>query len=53
MIYKGNSTYSSDCLYTVQNGVVYSGASTSSFNIIATIEGPVNIGIVACILGPY
>jgi hypothetical protein len=29
------------------------GSSPNNNNIIATIEGPINLGILACILGPF
>ena len=44
-IYKGNSTYISDCILTVANNHVYRGNSTYSSDIIMTYEGYIPMSV--------
>jgi len=48
--FKGNSTYSSDILYTWDGKKVYKGKSTYTSDILSTIDGGIPIPVLMTIL---
>lgn len=51
-IYKGHSTNYSDCIMTVKDNNVHRGSSTNTSECLATVDGIVNYGLIAVLLGP-
>lgn len=49
-IYKGQSTYSFDILYTWDGRHLYKGRSTYSFDILYTIDGAISLPILTLFL---
>jgi hypothetical protein len=51
-IYKGHSTNYSECIMTVKDNNVHCGSSTITCECLATVDGIVNYGLIAVLLGP-
>ena len=49
-IYRGNSTYSSDILYTFDKKYAYKGRSTYSSDILCTVDGPIPAAVMMIVL---
>lgn len=49
-LYRGNSTYSSNILYTFKGKHLYQGDSTYSSNILYTYDGPIPIAVLVMLL---
>ncbi len=47
---QGNSTYSSDILFTVQGGHIYRGRSTYTSDILYTFTGTIPIPVLLAVM---